>query len=457
MTDLLDRVPPSDLAAERAVIAALFIKPDAMDVVAEIITPDAFHDDAHRRIFGSMARLFNAGGKVDIALVANGLKERGQLEQIGGVAFLAKLTDAAPNAHHAKYYATIIRKHEQRRTAINQATEILQAAHDERSDPKELSSRLQAASDEVEGDTKENAAVDASTAVVRAYQKADAIRTGQQKGGLKIGLQSFDTLIGGIFQNELTILAARPSVGKTALALQAAVAMARNGEPVFFASLEMSYVELMARALFATADVDSAKLRTGRLSQEDMGALAEAVATFDEMPLFIDDRSDVSASGVRRAARRIKREHGLSAVFVDYLTLLKPDATEDRKDRRLQVGGDVKRLRGLARELGCAVVCLAQLNRKAAEKGDPPKLSHLKESGDIEQDADAVLFIHRPEVDQPKEHDLRGKAWLIVAKNRHGPITDFGLIYEPSATRFRENLPEPTAFDFNQGQDDGIF
>lgn len=447
MTDLLDRRPPCDLDAERALIGAIFLKPDVMDIVAEIVKPDAFYDASHRIIYATMTRMVDAGDKVDIALLVQALKASGELESVGGTAAVAKLTQT-PNAHHAKYYAQIVRDKAQLRGVINASVGILNDAYNERTPPSELSGRLQAASDAVEGDTTDNEATPAADAAMRAYVRADAVRTGQEKGGIKTGLRTFDHLTGGIFRGELTIVAARPGVGKTALALQIAVAMAQNDGPVLFSSLEMSEVELMSRAICAEAGVDGTKLRTGRLSQMDMGQLADAVTSFGELPLFIDDRSEISSAGVRRAARRVKREHGLSAVFVDYLTLLDVEDADKREARHEQIGRDSKRLRRIAKELDVAVICMAQIGRKGDEKGEAPRLGHLKDSGHIEQDADAVLFIHRPEVSKPKDFDLRGKASLIIAKNRHGVLTEIDMKFLHGATQFVEESPPVQSHDF---------
>jgi replicative DNA helicase len=449
MNDILDRRPPCDLDAERALIGSIFLKPDVMDLVAEIVKPEAFYDASHRTIYATMTRMVDGGGKIDTTLVVQALKASGEFDLVGGMAAVAKLTQT-PNAHHAKYYAGIVRDKAQLRGVINDTVGILNDAYNERTPPSELSGRLQAASDAVEGDTKDNAATPAADAAMKAWVRADAVRMGTEKGGIKTGMRTFDHLTGGIFRGELLILAARPGVGKTALALQIAVAMAKNGETVLFSSLEMSTVELMSRAICAEAGVDGSKIRNGRLSSMDMGQLSEAVESFSEVPLFIDDRSEISSAGVRRAARRIKKEHGLSAVFVDYLTLLDVETADKRDARHEQIGKDSKRLRRIAKELDCAVICMAQIGRKGDEKGEAPKLGHLKDSGHIEQDADAVLFIHRPEVSKPKDFDLRGKASLIIAKNRHGVLTEIEMKFVHGATRFVEAVPEVKEHDFGQ-------
>ncbi len=445
-SEILDRQPPFSLEAERGVLASILILPDVCDDVALILRPEDFYDDANCKIYQQMAEMHDAGQKIDPTLLVERLKSSGDFESIGGMAYLAKVSQAAPNAAHAIYYANIVREKATFRSLINSATEILRDAYDESGDAKEM---LNQAEQKIFSilDHRGSASVSEIRDVLHAaMDRIDAVMRGEHTtGGVDTGFADLDALTGGLHNSELIILAARPSMGKTALAMNIAENVSIKFDvPTLFVSLEMSSIELADRLLCSVARVNGHRLRNGTLSQEDRRRLVAKAAEISQAPLFVDDSPSRMVSEIAAAARRIRRRAGcLGLVVIDYLQLIEPDNPSD--PRQEQVAKIARRLKGMARELSVPVLCLAQVSRQAEDsKYHRPRLSHLRESGAIEQDADVVMFVHREEYFRQADEQAQyaGQAEVIVAKQRNGPVGDVELVWKKEYTRFEDKAPD---------------
>lgn len=445
--DMLTRQPPYNVQAEMAVLGSILLKPDVCDDVALIVRAEDFYDDAHARLFRCMLGMHDAGRKIDITLLVDELKRSEDFERIGGAQFLARIGDAVPTAAHAVHYANIVRSDATSRALIDASTEILQDAYTPGANPKEL---LNQAEQKIFAilDRRGSASVSSITDILHeAMDRIDArLRGDHVSGSVESGFRELDSLMGGLHNSELIILAARPSMGKTAFAMNIAEHVSlKERRPVLFVSLEMSSIELADRLLCSVAEVDSRRLRNGTISKEDRKKLVDTANQISASPLFVDDSPSRSVSEIAAAARRIKRREksGLGLIVIDYLQLIEPDDARD--PRQEQVAKMARRLKGLARELEVPVLCLAQLNRQAeVAKENRPRLSHLRESGAIEQDADVVMFVHREEYYRsPDERDeVAGLAEIIVAKQRNGPIGDVELVWRKEFTRFADQAPD---------------
>lgn len=457
--DLLDHQPPRSLEAERALIGSLLLLPEVCDEVALIVRAEDFYDPTHRTIFAHMLSLHESGRQIDPTLLSQTLKDAGQYENVGGAAFLLELSQEVATAAHAEYYARIVRDKSVLRSLIHASTDIIQESYETGVDARSMLARAEERVFRIldsKGETQVRAIRDV---LHESLARIDA-RLQQQHayGGLETGFIDFDELTGGLHNSELVILAARPSMGKTALAINIAEhASIGAGKPVLVVSLEMSSLELGDRLLCSRARVNSHRLRNGQLSREDSQRLIQTAADVSRAPLYIDDSPSRNMTEIAATARRLKRQGGLSLVVIDYLQLIEPDNPRD--PRQEQVARISRRLKGLARELNVPVLCLAQLNRQVeATRDNRPQLSHLRESGAIEQDADVVAFVHREEFYQSSEEDrerVKGQADLLIRKQRNGPVGDIKLTWLHEFTRF-ENFQQPEYDEFSDFGPDGF-
>jgi replicative DNA helicase len=445
-TKLFDWEPPYDLDAEMGVLGSMLLLPDTMDEVALVLRADDFHDPAHAKLFAHMLAMHDGGGKVDPVLLADRLNASGEYEAIGGAAFLHRVFNAVPNAAHATYYANIVREKSTYRALIQAGTEIVENAYKESHEAKQLLAQAeQRIFGILDGRGSSNVA-SISTILHAAMDRMEARMRGEHtSGGVDTGFRDMDALTGGLHDSELVILAARPSMGKTAFAMNIAEHVSvRLKVPVLFVSLEMSSLELADRMLCSVARVNGHRLRNGTISREDRQRLVETAGEISQAPLFVDDSPSRTVTEIAAAARRIRRrESGLGLVVIDYLQLIEPDNMKD--PRQEQVARIARRLKGLARELKLPVLCLAQLNRQAEDSKDHiPRLSHLRESGAIEQDADVVMFVHREEYYHRGEEKeaYAGQAEIIIAKQRNGPVGQVPLQWQKDFTRFEDRVPE---------------
>ncbi len=451
-SDYLDRSPPVDLTAEMAVLGSTLLNPDVLNDLTMVIRPDDFYDDAHRKLYTHLQEMHNSGRKIDVTLLVSRLKDAGEFELTGGPAYLAKLANSVPNSAHAVYYAEIVREKATMRRLIEASTSILKDAYEESFDAKELTSQAEQRIFQIQDDRSANSASAISDVLKSAMQRINARMKGEQlSDGVLTHFHDFDAMTGGLHSGELVILAARPSMGKTAFAMNIAEQVAmQERAPALFVSLEMSAIELADRLLCSVARVNGSRLRNGTISQEERQRLLDKAIELSQTALYVDDAPSRTVSEIAAVARRItqaelKKDNGrkLGLLVIDYLQLLEPDNPKD--PRQEQVAKIARRLKMLARELEVPILCLAQLNRQAEEgKDHRPKLSHLRESGAIEQDADVVMFVHREDYyARGEEADaLRGSAEIIIAKQRNGPVGDVELVWERDYTRFSNKASE---------------
>lgn len=443
---LTDRLPPQNAEAERSVLGSMLRDNQVIGDIVQIIQPKAFYSDAHQQICQSIYELYDKGQPVDLVVLAEALRQRGQIENIGGYALLAELWDAAPTAANAEYYAKIVREHALVRSLIHTGNEILRDAYEQTQPAEELLGTAERkimaiAQMGVIGQT-----ITLEAAIQEAYNRIDRRTQGDDIsiGGIPTGYVDLDEITAGLHDSELVIIAARPSVGKTAFALN----LIRNiavgkGHPVFFVSLEQSYIELAERLLCCQSRVDSHKMRKGTLSQDDISKIIDAGGVLSKAPLFIDHTPFQSMLRIAANARRLKLRHGLKMVVIDYLQLIEPDNRRD--PRQEQVAQISRRCKALAKELNIPVVALAQVNRASEDRQDHrPRLADLRESGSLEQDADTVLLLHRPERFEPGQNE--GVVEVIIGKQRNGPVGEITLAYIKQFMRF-ENFAVGSPFD----------
>lgn len=449
---ILDRSLPFDLDAEMGVLGSILLNPDVCNDLALILRSDDFYDDANRKLYHHIKTMYEDGQKIDATLLVSHLRSTGEFDLIGGAAYLAKLANTVPNAAHASYYAQIVRSKATLRRLIEASTSILKDAYDDTQDVKELVSQAEQRIFQIQDERSANSAANIADILKASLGRIDARMKGEHiDGGVETHFVDFDNMTGGLHNGELIILAARPSMGKTAFAMNIAEQVSMQGKaPVLFVSLEMSAIELADRLLCSVARVNGRGLRTGSISQEDRQRLIRHAMEVSQAPLYVDDAPSRSVSEIAAVARRITQQEQakptkkrLGLIVIDYLQLIEPDNSKD--PRQEQVAKIARRLKMMSRELEVPVLCLAQLNRQAEEgKDHTPRLSHLRESGAIEQDADVVMFVHREEYyhrgEAASEHE--GKAQIIIAKQRNGPVGEIDLTWEREYTRFVSRAPE---------------
>jgi replicative DNA helicase len=443
-----ERLPPQSRDAERSVLGSMLRDNGVIGDVVQIVREENFYLDAHQKIFKAITSLYDRGSPVDAVMLAELLREQKQIEDIGGYGYLGELWDAAPTAANAEYYARIVRDKALVRHLIHASTEILRDSYDQAMPADEL---LEMAERKVLDIAEMGITGQTTTleqAVNEAYDRLDA-RHGQDHlaiSGLPTGYVDLDEKTAGFQNSELVIVAARPSVGKTAFALNVVRHLiVEDNKPIFFVSLEQSRIELAERLLCCQARVDSHKLRKGHLSSEEMDRMIEAAEFLRRAKLFIDDTPALNMLRIAANARRLKLRHHIRAVFVDYLQLIEPDNRRD--SRQEQVAAISRRLKHLARELKIPVVALAQVNRSSEDRQDhKPRLADLRESGGIEQDADTVMLLHRPEMYEPGQHE--GTVEVMIAKQRNGPTGEITLTYLKQFMRF-ENFAVESPFSYD--------
>jgi replicative DNA helicase len=435
-SSVMDRLPPHNRDAERSLLGSMLRDNNIIPEAINLVRADHFYVYGHQKIFEAITKLNDDSGKpADIVTVAEFLAVAKQMEDIGGPAYLAELWDAAPSAAHYRHYAEIIRQKAIARNLIHACTDLSAEAFDQAIPSGELLDSaerriLEIAEMGITGDT-----VTLQDAIKEAYDRLDARKDPEhQTSGVMSGYLDLDSLTAGFQNSELIVLAARPSVGKTAFALNIARhVVVEEGLPVLFVSLEQARIELAERLLCCQARVDSHKMRRGHLGTDDMSKIMEAGGILSESKLFIDDTPGQSMLRIAANARRLKKRHDLRLVMIDYLQLIDPD--DRRESRQEQVSGISRRLKFLARELKVPVVALAQVNRSSEDRQDHrPRLSDLRESGAIEQDADTVMMLHRPDYHEPGQQE--GLIEVIVAKQRNGPTGEVSLMYVKQFMRF---------------------
>jgi replicative DNA helicase len=436
----LRKIPPQQIEAEQSLLGGIMVDSLGLPSALEVLKGDEFYKESHRIIFTAIQDLFEHNEPVDILTVTNLLEERRQLESVGGASYIAALTDAMPTSSNVAAYAKIINEKAVMRRLIQSANEIISFAYGGGKSSEEVLDTAESAIFRIAERRIRNSyfplkeVIKKNIETIERYQEYRDTVT-----GVPSGYKDLDKLTAGFQKSDLIVIAARPSMGKTALGLCIARNAAKeNGVPVGFFSLEMSKEQLAMRLLCSEARVDSHKIRSGFLSRQECGKLLQAAGLFMDVPIYIDDTPGISPLELRAKARRMMADQGLGLVVVDYLQLMRGRDTSERREQEIS---EISRsLKGLAKELDIPVIAIAQLNRKVEERTDKrPLLSDLRESGAIEQDADVIAFIYRDEVYSKNACKEPGVAEIIIGKQRNGPTGEVKLAYISTYTRF-ENL-----------------
>jgi len=436
----LRKIPPQQIEAEQSLLGGIMVDSSGLPSALEILKGDEFYKVAHQTIFKAIQDLFDRNEPIDILTVTNLLDERKQLEAVGGASYIAALTDAMPTAANVAAYAKIVGEKAIMRRLIQSADEILSFAYGGGKSTEDVLDSAETAIFRIAERRIRNPYFPLKEVIKKNIETIERFQEYRESvTGVPSGYRELDKLTAGFQKSDLIIIAARPSMGKTALGLCIARnAAMENGVPVGFFSLEMSKEQLAMRLLCAEARVDSHKIRSGFLSRQECGKLLQAAGLFMDVPVYIDDTPGISPIELKAKARRMMHDQGLGLVVVDYLQLMRGRETTERREQEIS---EISRsLKGLAKELDIPVIALAQLNRKVEERTDKrPLLSDLRESGAIEQDADVIAFIYRDEVYTKDACKEPGVAEIIIGKQRNGPTGEVKLAYINTYTRF-ENL-----------------
>lgn len=432
------KIPPQNLEAEQSVLGGILIENEAINKVMEILAPDDFYRDGHRKIYAALINLSERDEPADLITITNELRNKDQLDAIGGASYLASLIDSVPTAANIEYYARIVREKAVLRKLIETSTEIITQSYQDRGDVENFLDEAEKSIFEISERRVRPSfysireVVKTSLDVIsKLYEKKELIT------GIPSGFKELDKMTAGFQPSDLIIVAGRPSMGKTALCLNMAqYAAVERKTPIAIFSLEMSKEQLVIRMLCSQSQVEGHKLRTGFLHESDWTKLTLAAGTLYEAPIFIDDSAALSVLELRAKARRLKADHRLGMLVIDYLQLMKG---RSRVESRQQEISEISRsLKALAKELNIPVIAVSQLSRKTEERhGNRPQLSDLRESGAIEQDADVILFLFREEVYNRQEEN-QGKAELIIGKQRNGPIGKIDLAFMDKFTTFKD-------------------
>jgi replicative DNA helicase len=436
----IDRLPPQSIEAEQSVLGALLIDRDAVIEVAEILHSDDFYRNANGTVYAGIIELYERREPVDIVTVAETLERRGELEAIGGAAYLTSLINLTPTAVNAVHYARIVERKAVLRNLISVAGHIAGIGYDDSADVDESIDRAEQALFGVSQKRVSSGFSPLRALLHTAYDRLDYLH--QHKGeisGIRTGFADLDAMTTGLQKSDLIIVAARPSVGKTSLALNFAEhAAVREGKTIGIFSLEMSKEQLVLRLLSSVANIDSQRLRTGFLEEMDFTRLAPAMNALAQAPIYIDDTPNISTMELRAKARRLQAESGLDMIIVDYLQLMQ-SSLRMRDANRVQEVGEISRgLKALARELQLPVVALSQLSRQTEmRESREPRLSDLRESGELEQSADLVMFLWREKERGADDQEMDGELVnLRLAKHRNGPTGQTSLWFRKRQTRF---------------------
>lgn len=438
---------PNNVEAERSVLGAILLDNAALLGAREFVTPEDFFASQHVHIFGHMIELHDSGLPIDLVILTDRLHRASELEMCGGAMYLAALADGMPKVSNIGHYARIVKETAVLRQLIHFSHNIQQNAFAPESTASEIMDSARATLTELASLQVRRGPV-AMKVIVRNHFAAleKIVSEGRLVTGVATGYSELDKLLAGLQPSELIILAARPSIGKSSLALNIAENIAvRRKQPVLLFSLEMSEQALLMRMLSSMAQVDAHKFRTGHLAKEDWRRLTEKLAELSETPLWIDDSSTLTVSELGARAERVKKEHGLALLVVDYLQLL--GGSRRYSNRQEEVSEVSRGLKAVAKDLGIPLLALSQLRRPQDKEERQPQLSDLRESGAIEQDADVVLFIHRPKFYKKDASPIeRDESEIIVGKQRNGPTDSIRFVFRSNITRFEEAAPESFGF-----------
>jgi len=448
-----NRLPPQDVDAERSVLGSILLDKNSIFRVVDILNPADFYLDTHGILYKEMVELSEKRQPLDIVSVASRLKDKGLLAEVGGESYLTKLVNSVPSAAHVAHYASVVQKKSILRKLIEASYEIAQIGYNESEDVDILIDEAEKRIFTISQHANTQNFLEIKSALEEAFERIDRLHknTGEVRG-IPTGFPDLDNILSGLQKSDLVILAARPSLGKSSLALDIARnAATKTKTPVGIFSLEMSKDQIVDRFIASEAGIDLWKLRTGNLSSHgdnnDFVKIQRAMGTLSEAPVFIDDGTSSSVLQMRAMARRLQAEHGLGLVVVDYLQLIQPRMSTDNMVQ--QITEISRSLKALARELNVPVLALSQLSRAVEQRTSPiPKLSDLRDSGSIEQDADVVMFIYRDLSKRGEDPEREAFAEIHIAKHRNGPTGKINLYFERRSASFRsmakrQDVPEP--------------
>ncbi|MCB0471153.1 MAG: replicative DNA helicase, partial [Flavobacteriaceae bacterium] len=452
------KIPPQALDLEEAVLGAMMIDKKGVDEVIDILSPEAFYSEAHQHIFQSIFELFQESKPIDLLTVSTQLKKNEKLDIVGGDFYLISLTQKVSSSAHIEYHARIILQKFIQRSLIKISSEIIEDAYDETQDVFDMLDRAEAKLYDVTQGNLKRSSETAQDLVIQAKKKIEEISNKKGLSGIPSGFDKLDRLTSGWQPSDLVIVAARPGMGKTALTLSMARNISVNQNiPVAFFSLEMSSVQLITRLISSETGLSSEKLRTGKLEKHEWEQLNVKVKGLEKAPLYIDDTPSLSIFDLRAKARRLASQHGIKLIIIDYLQLMTAGGSQKGGNREQEISTISRNLKALAKELNVPVIALSQLSRAVETRGGSkrPILSDLRESGAIEQDADIVSFIYRPEYYKIEEWDdeerspTEGQAEFIVAKHRNGGLDNIRLKFLGHLGKF-DNLDDfGTPFEFH--------
>ena len=432
----VEKLPPQNVEAEEAVLGALLIDADAIIRVSTIVKPEDFYREKSGWIYAAALALHDRHEPIDFVTICDELERKGRLDPVGGPAYLTGLINAVPTSVHAEHYAAIVQRAAIRRRLIEAAGQIAALAYKEEDDLDEVVDRAEQAVFSVSSARLSRSVVPLRSAVSDYYDRVEYLN--QHRGqmiGLPTGFARIDAILGGLQRSDMIVLAARPSMGKTSLALTIAHTAARRfGQRVLVFSLEMSSEQVVERLMSAGAGIDSQHLRRGEIADDEWGRFVATTGSLSELAVYIDDTPGISILEMRTKARRLHAEVGLDLIVVDYLQLMRADGRHE--NRQQEVSAISRGIKALARELNIPILAVSQLSRGVEARADRrPILSDLRESGSIEQDADVVLFIYRDEL-YNENTERRGIADVIIAKHRHGPTGSVSLLFCKSTASF---------------------
>jgi replicative DNA helicase len=444
LEDNTGKLPPQSIELEEAILGAMMIDKDACNIVIEILTPECFYSEANRKIYMAILELYRNMQPVDMLTVKDELVRRKQLAEVGGASYLTQLTSRIASSAHAEFHARIVLQKYIQRELIRISNEIQRKAYNDEEDIDKLLDESQNALFNLSYGAVKREAQSIDNIIHEAIEQIkEASKRVDKLSGIPSGFVSLDRITSGWQKSDLIIIAARPSMGKTAFVLTMARNMAvEHNIPVAFFSLEMSSVQLVNRLISAETEIDSHKIRTGELSQEEWIRLENKIKNLEKAKIFIDDTPAISISALRAKARRLVAQHGVKIIIIDYLQLMTGNFSDKSPGTREQEVSAISRsLKALAKDLNIPIIALSQLNRSVETRSGTkrPQLSDLRESGAIEQDADIVIFIHRPEkYGLEPEKGIKGLAEIIIAKHRNGEVTDIELRFIDRFAKFTE-------------------
>lgn len=433
------RVPPHNLDAERSTLGSLLLDKEALTKIADLIQPDDFYHESHSLIYAAIFELYDRRTPIDLLTVTNKLEEKKQLEQIGGASYLASLANEVPTATHIYNYALIVKHRSTLRKLIKAGSDVTALGFDESSPIEELLEEAEKALFGVSQTFLKDKFIHIKDVLTLTYDKVTELHdpaTRDKYRGIPTGFRDLDNLLSGLQPADLVILAARPSMGKTALALNVAENVAKEGYSVGIISLEMSKEQLVERMFCSLLEVDSWKLRTGKLTEDDFMRIGGVMDKLYSMKIFIDDSVGNSIAELRAKARRLQMEHGLNCLIIDYLQLMSSGKQNYNSNRVQEISEISRALKALARELRIPIIALSQLSRAVELRPSKvPQLSDLRDSGAIEQDADVVMMMYREDYYE-EDSERRGVTDLYIRKHRNGPIGHVELAFKKEQLRF---------------------